>query len=260
MLMKLLRRWRGHPRRAKRDMPDPAPDAPVYVIGDIHGRVELLDRLIARIDTDAGGSAVIVLVGDYVDRGEDSAGVLARLRALEAERPDRIICLFGNHERMMLEFLDDPAGAGRRWLRNGGLQTLMSFDAAPAGMAVAESIGADDRARLAEALRAHLPDGLESWLRARPLTWQSGNVAVTHAGADPALTLDSQPETALIWGHRAFPDTPRADDLWIVHGHTIVDAPVLEPGRICVDTGAVFTGRLTAAALAPGAPVRFLTS
>jgi len=250
---------RRRPADRTRALPPTAPAVPFYAVGDIHGRADLLERLLQAIAAEPGAeSATLVFVGDYIDRGDDSAAVLERLRALEAARPGAVICLLGNHERMMLDFLDDPAAKGRRWLRNGGLQTLLSFGAGLGGTAIGEALPADDRERLAEVLRSRLPEGLEAWLRSRPLTWQSGNVAVTHAGADPARPLAEQGEDTLIWGHEAFFEMPREDGLWIVHGHTMCDAPTAEAGRIGIDTGAVFTGRLTAAALAPGAELRFL--
>ena len=257
MIGRLFRRRRARARAGA--LPPPAPEAPVFAVGDIHGRADLLERLLRVIDAEPDAAeATLVFVGDYIDRGDHSAAVLDILRGLEAERPGRVVCLLGNHERMMLDFLDDPVAKGRRWLRNGGLQTLLSFGAGLRGTAIGEGLAAEDRERLSDALRARLPDGLEGWLRARPLFWQSGTVAITHAGADPARPLAEQGEKPLIWGHQAFFEQPRADGLWIVHGHTVQDAPSAGAGRIAIDTGAVFTGRLTAVALAPGAAPRFL--
>jgi len=103
-------------------LPDPAPEQPLTIIGDVHGRADLLDQALAA----ASGSQTI-LVGDYIDRGEKSAQVLRQL----TENPN-LVCLMGNHEDMLLQFLDDPNRHGQRWLRFGGLQTLASFGIAGA--------------------------------------------------------------------------------------------------------------------------------
>jgi serine/threonine protein phosphatase 1 len=92
-------------------------------------------------------------------------------------------------------------------------------------------------------------DAMIDWLRARPLSWGSGNVWSVHAGADPGLPMTRQPDEVLIWGHPAFRSTPRTDGQWVIHGHTIVDAPCAHLGRIALDTGAYATGRLSAAAI-----------
>ncbi|MBS8227504.1 metallophosphoesterase [Vannielia litorea] len=226
----------------------PAPEAPFVAVGDIHGRDDLLARLLAKLDADAPGLP-LVFVGDYVDRGEASAAVLWRLKALCAE--GRATCLRGNHEEMMLDF---AGGKYPRWLAFGGLQTLASFGI---GAEVSETGGPGleaAQAALAELLEA---EGLLAWLKGLPRYWQSGNVAVTHAGADPARPLNAQ-KTALTMGHPEFFSTPRTDGNWIVHGHYIRDTPEVHPGRIAIDTGAYATGQLTAVVIAHDRPPRFI--
>ena len=220
-------------------------DQPVCVIGDIHGRCDLLDQLLAMIAR--LGPTRLILVGDYLDRGPDSGAVLSRLMDLQAT------CLMGNHERMLLDFLDRPAEAGARWLINGGAETLASLGL---GGRLAGESGAERMGDLAQRLRERLPHGAETWLRQRPLWWREGGLGVVHAGADPARALEDQPQDALLWGHRDF-GKPRVDGLWIAHGHVIVAVPRAEAGRISVDTGAWRTGRLTGAWIEGGA-VRFL--
>lgn len=236
---------------------DPEPDRALYVVGDIHGRDDLAAHLIDQIETDIAEHGVpdprIVFVGDYVDRGDASAQVLERLHALEATNSDRFVCLSGNHEEMMLDFMDEP-GTGPRWLRNGGLQTLASYRIGGVTETSDETALADAAARLREALGAEL----EAWLRGLRMTVRSGNVVVVHAALDPRLAPEGQSDHVLTWGHPAFLRAPRTDGLCVVHGHTIVDHAELLPSRIPVDTGAVFTGRLTAAVLMPGAPLRLL--
>lgn len=219
------------------DFPPPVPEAPFVVIGDIHGRSDLLSRLLGRLEP----GLPVICVGDYVDRGEDSAGVLRMLK----DRPD-IVCLMGNHERMMLDFLSEPGRKGPLWVLNGGLQTLSSF-----GVGGAEGLHGDAGEaaliRLRDALADAMGAAMVAWVAQRPLIWRSGNVAVVHAAADPEMPIDMQPDKTLIWGHPAFARTLRRDGIWVVHGHTIVDHPKVGAGRISVDTGAFATGRLTAA-------------
>ena len=244
--------------RALRPNPDPIPlprlMLPVCVVGDIHGRADLLDRMLALIAAEPEARAArLIFVGDYIDRGPDSAKVLIRLQAMTTA--GRAVCLMGNHERMLLDVLDRPEEAGQRWLLNGGDATLTSLGAG--GRLVGDTEAAR-MAALAQRLSAALPDGIEAWLRALPLWWQDQGLAVVHAGADPALAMADQTEDALIWGHRRF-GQPRADGLWIAHGHVVRTEPQAEAGRIAVDTGAWSTGRLTAAWIAAG-QVRFLST
>ncbi|WP_415919321.1 metallophosphoesterase [Tateyamaria sp. SN6-1] len=221
--------------RFRRPTPFPAlaPDQAFVALGDVHGRADLLNRALNRV-----GSAQVVCVGDYVDRGEQSAEVLRTLSA----RGD-IICLSGNHESMMLRFIDDPAQAGPRWLRYGGLQTLASFGVR--GTTPLSDGAALRRAR--DTLVEAMGGPLVAWLRDLPTRWQSGNVAVVHAAADPHTPIADQSSAHLRWGHAAFHQTRRKDGVWVVHGHTIVDAPRADEGRISIDTGAFATGRLTLA-------------
>lgn len=249
--MSLLRRLFGGGEPARQSFEAPlAPEQPFYAVGDIHGRDDLLARLLDKIDA-AEPEAMIVCVGDYVDRGEQSADVLRRLHARATAAADRFVCLMGNHEEMMLNFLDTPEEAGPRWLRYGGLQTLASFGLRGLTERSEGAALTDARGRLRDGLLA--PE-LEAWLRALPRHWQSGNVAVVHAAADPDLPMEEQPDKTLIWGHPRFEHVARKDGIWVVHGHTIVDAPLTAQGRIPIDTGAYATGRLTAARIMPGGP------
>ena len=132
-------------------MPPPAPDIGFHAIGDIHGCLPQLTMLFDQLPTDLP----VVCVGDYVDRGEDSAGVLRWLMA----HPD-IICIKGNHEAMMLDFIDNPREKGRRWISTGGLQSIASFDVR--GL-VTESAEDEVLAELSATFREALPDGLVDW-------------------------------------------------------------------------------------------------
>lgn len=223
-----------------------SPDQTFYAIGDIHGCDTLLTDLLTRVEGQKDTASPVVFLGDYVDRGPASAAVLSRLYALSREAPYPIICLMGNHEKMLLEFIDDPVGGGLRWLRNGGIETLKSFGLT----GVTAKSDMEDLMEVADAFETALPDGLQAWLRALPLQWRSGNVVCVHAAMDPAREPEDQSSRTLLWGHDDH--SPRTDGIWVVHGHTIVKEPMSKNGRIAVDTGAYQSGRLTAAEIKLG--------
>jgi serine/threonine protein phosphatase 1 len=241
------------------------PERPLFVIGDIHGRLDLLRRAVAQIAEAAeffgpGAPHDLLCIGDYVDRGEDSAGVLRHLhQAQQGRAADQgLICMLGNHEIMLLDFLDTPEEAGRRWLRHGGLQTLGSFGVGGLTEQAPPKAFWAARAALAEAMGPELID----WLKALPTLWRSGDLIAAHAGISPEKPPEDQSQTALLWGHKGFRSTPRGDGLWVVHGHWITNAPEIHRwpgggGRIATDTGAYATGRLSVACIA-GGQVRFL--
>ncbi len=258
--MSLRKRFFATKPAAPPEYPLPAPIRPVqpvYVIGDIHGCPDLVTRLLVEINRDVEttnqNNPHLIFVGDYIDRGEDSAGALALLMALQTSYPDKVTCLMGNHEKMLLDFLDRPEDRGGRWLRNGGLQTLASFRVG----GLSETASATQLLKARDELLGALPNGTEDWLRGLPLTWVSGNVCVTHAGVNPALPICQQDDKTLLWGHRDFLAAPRRDVFWVVHGHTVVGRAEAKDGRISVDTGACFTGRLTVAVITYES-VRFL--
>ncbi len=224
----------------------PNPDRPLCAIGDVHGCIFQLEKLLSDVPQDHR----IILVGDYVDRGEHSAEVLRLISA----RPD-LTCLMGNHEEMLLQFLQDPKGQGPRWLRNGGLQTLASFGVRGARSEMSGDELTDCRDRLQQAMG----DALCQWV-SELKTWdKSGNVLVVHAGADPDTPPEAQSDKTLVWGHPSFHSTVRRDGVWVVHGHTIVGTASARHGRISIDTGAFATGVLSAVCL-DGTEPRFLTA
>ncbi len=214
----------------------PCPETPVAVIGDIHGRVDLLRRMLVKLSGQAPGVRQ-VFVGDYIDRGPDSYSVLEELRNL-----DQAVCLCGNHEVMLLEFLDSPIELGGRWLRNGGINTLESFG-------IKFELGSDSDAivQASRMLGQELANGTKDWLRNLPLSWKSGNLLVTHAGPDPSRPISGQKESNFLWGHNRFLRDNRKDGVWVAHGHWARDVASVGNGRIGVDTGAWKSGQLTAA-------------
>lgn len=233
-------------------------DRPIYAVGDIHGRADLLDRMVTLIGEDVTrrGEPVptVVFLGDYVDRGVQTREVLQRLRGLAEETGWQVICLRGNHEVMLQGFLTDPEGAAPRWFRNGGLETLLSFEVGGVGPSSTGATLVDARDRLAERMGT-----LTGWLD-RLLPWfRDGDTFFAHAGVDPARPTGDQSERVLYWGVPSFLETPCTDGSWVVHGHYITEEPVLAAGRIGVDTGAYYSGRLTAARIATGS-VEFLST
>ncbi|MEX1660583.1 metallophosphoesterase family protein [Thioclava sp. 15-R06ZXC-3] len=223
----------------------PHPQDPVCVIGDLHGRADLLDAMFERISDQPGSErARVITVGDMIDRGPESARVLSTLQAAQRAAPQRMICLMGNHERMMLDFLISPDAQTVRWLKLGGAATLRSY-----GLSLPDMTRPDTDAL--DALRMDLAraigPNLLSWLDSRPLYWREGGLAVTHAGADPYHPLERQNPDALLWGHARFGTAPRRDGLWIAHGHWVVAEPFVDRGRVALDTGASKSGRLSAA-------------
>ena len=245
--------WPFGKARGRAPGPAPAPERPVWAIGDIHGCAAQLDALLDAIEHAGGGAEALVLLGDYADRGPDSAGVFRRIRALSEGEGRAVTCLMGNHDRMLLDFLDDPVGAGARFLGNGGQETLLSFGVLPAASGPAE-------ARLqaqAEAFAAAIGD-LRDWLAARPLWHRSGDCVFVHAQTEPATAMEAQPEEVLLWARPPKRQQPRTDGAWVIHGHTVVPEPRVEAGHVAVDTGAYRGGRLTAVRLEAGQAPRFL--
>ena len=224
----------------------------MFLIGDVHGRDDLLVELLDRYPHHAKH---LVFLGDLVDRGEESAQVLTRVKAL-TDRTTNIICLRGNHEEMLLEFLRTPQETGPRWLASGGLQTLASFGV---GGLSAHSKGPALEAA-AEALAVAMGPDLQTWIETRPTFWQSGSLVAVHAAADPGLPMTAQDDETRLWGHPGFFAAPRRDGLWVAHGHTVTDAPTCAHSRISLDTGAWYTGRLTGALVEPDGNVEFVSS
>lgn len=237
------------------DLPPPRPNRLTYVIGDIHGSATLLEKMLIMIEADrAGAEADLICLGDYVDRGPDSAGVLRRLSTLTLEGV-QIVCLMGNHERMMLDFLDAPEEAGPRWLANGGTDTVVSFTTGR----VRETSEGPRLTAVRDMLRESMGPDLEAWVRAQPLSFLTGTLGCVHAITDPMKAWDAQTEETLLWGRPYKNLRVRPDGIWVAHGHTIVPEPEMTQGRIALDTGAYRTGVLTALRI-DGSSAQFLAT
>ncbi|MEK9971009.1 MAG: metallophosphoesterase [Ferrovibrio sp.] len=224
------------------------PGLRVYAIGDIHGRSDLLDILHAKIEADlatAPEKSVIVYLGDYIDRGADSHGVVERLTRPRFTGPRfpgiETVTLLGNHEDMLLQFLDAPYGASL-WLSNGGDATLSSYK-------VKVPASYDEFLLTQRALLGALPRHHKQFLLGLREQVQYGDYLFVHAGIKPGLPLDRQSREQMIWIRDVFLDSEADHGLVVVHGHTIVHEVEWRPNRIGVDTGAYTTGRLTALVL-----------
>jgi len=236
------------------DLKIPNENKRIYAIGDIHGRLDLLDRMIAAIARDAkeheGGSLTVTL-GDYVDRGPKSRGVLDRL--LRNPFPGDYVALKGNHEALLEAFLADSR-TGTHWQRLGGLETLDSF-----GVRAATLLGGRNFDRAAAQLRAALTPEHMTFLASLKMSHTTGGYFFCHAGVRPGVPLDRQSDEDLLWVRDEFLDSDMDFGKIVVHGHTPVVAPQVRANRINIDTGAFATGRLTCVVL-EGERHRFLAA
>lgn len=228
-------------------IPVMVPDIRLYAIGDIHGELLLLDRLLSLISGDAarhpGRHIVLVFLGDYIDRGPHSRGVLDRLTTGPLPGAE-VRFLAGNHEAAMLDFIADPV-ANARWLDFGGAEAMASYG-------VRASVGVRDRGRLKDLrdqFTDRLPDTHRRFLDALEDYAVYGDYAFVHAGVKPGRALERQRRDDLLWLREPFLSSPARHGKVIVHGHTIVEAPEIRPNRIAVDTGAYATGVLSAVVL-----------
>ena len=228
-------------------MADPTSSSePVLVaVGDVHGRADLCAQLIGKVERRYEARDLrFVFLGDYVDRGPDSRGVLDALIELRAARPDTVL-LKGNHEQAMLDFIADPA-EGEAWLEWGGEETMASYGVERVPGMMLETL----RDVFADAI----PDSHFALLMGLDLTHREDDVLFVHAGLNPGRALEEQRERDVLWirdewrkdGKGKFPG------LTVVHGHTPVPKPENHAWRVNVDTGAVWSSRLTALCLDGG--------
>lgn len=219
-----------------------------YAVGDIHGRADLLaqllDALEHRVDEDRreAGPPIVVFLGDYVDRGPDSAGVIDLLLRERPHGYERRY-LKGNHEQSMLGYMETPL-ENKAWVLQGGAETMHSYGVAPP-----PPIGATEADWLiaAEQLRAHAPQSHLDFLNNLERYVVYGDYAFVHAGVDASRTLEQQTDTDLFWSRAQFIASKRRFSHRVVHGHTPVERPYADERRIAVDTGAYASGVLTAA-------------
>jgi serine/threonine protein phosphatase 1 len=211
------------------------PGQRIYAIGDVHGCASQLAALHSLISADAARRPVpqvtLVHLGDYVDRGPDSAAVLDRLLASPPVPGAAVVNLVGNHETMLLDACDPDAhlGALPFWLENGGAATLASYDADPTSHGWWDLIP-----------EAHL-----DLLRQCRLAWAAGDYLFVHAGIRPDMPLDAQDPFDLLWIREPFLSWDGGLPAVVVHGHTPSPVPTVLEHRIGIDTGACYGGQLT---------------
>lgn len=214
----------------------------VYAVGDIHGHAEVLDDLLGQIVADMEASRpittpLLVFLGDYVDRGSDSRGVIERVLKLTADRRVEVTALKGNHEDALLRFLDDP-GYAASWIENWGETTLRAYGVDPWG-------GAEVR----EAFLAAFPPAHRAFLDGLAVRHEVGDYLFVHAGVRPGVLLADQNERDLIWIRYDFLESDADFGKVVVHGHTPSPRPQMRANRIGIDTGVYYTGVLTAVRL-----------
>jgi serine/threonine protein phosphatase 1 len=215
------------------------PDQRIYAIGDIHGCARQLANLHAMIADDLASrpiaAATLLHIGDYVDRGADSAGVIARLVDGTPIPGTHMVNLLGNHESTMLDALSGERAAGTDWLFAGGRAALQSYGIDPDGPR--------------DLWASLIPQSHQAFLRTLILMHRQGGYAFVHAGVRPGIALADQARDDLLRSRQPFLYSERDFGAVIVHGHTPVKAPVIRHNRIAIDTGAVFGGKLTCAVL-----------
>ncbi|WP_245274169.1 metallophosphoesterase family protein [Mesorhizobium sp. L103C105A0] len=222
-------------------------DTVVYAIGDVHGCYKELLSLEQKIQLDAlqfRGRKIIVMLGDYIDRGPQSARVLDHVLALPPTGFLRV-CLAGNHEVAMLNYLDGYLSRDR-WLAVGGRETLFSYGVDPARLASLYASNDEVDRRVKEVIPASHID----FLRSLPVLLCSDKFVFVHAGIRPGIDLVAQDEQDLLNIRDEFFNAAHLLDRFVVHGHTPVDIPRLDGRRLGIDTGAFRSGRLTALRIA----------
>lgn len=228
----------------------------IYAIGDVHGRLDLLDEMHELIRNDAESAApgtrlMVVYLGDYIDRGPRSREVIDRLLDNPLPPDFEIVYIRGNHEDIMLGFLDAGTRAAS-WFRHGGHETLQSY-----GLEAPLPITEDEFPAARQALGERLPAAHRAFLDATKVMHREGDYLFVHAGIRPGVKLEKQDSTDLMWIRHEFMDSEAHFGVCVVHGHTIEARPAITDQRIGLDTGAYYTGVLSCAAI-EGNAVRFL--
>lgn len=218
----------------------------VYAIGDVHGRLDLLDQLLVRIGDDLDGTAMdecaLIFLGDLIDRGPDSASVIERVHALHRAMPGTRV-LTGNHEEVFVRALDGDEAAMRFFCKIGGRETILSYGISE------ESYRTLEYSALITELQRLVPAHHRRFLRQFEDMIVIGDYAFVHAGVRPGVPLQDQEESDLRWIRDGFLDHGGAFERIIVHGHTITPTIDVRHNRIGIDTGAYAGGPLSALAL-----------
>jgi serine/threonine protein phosphatase 1 len=221
----------------------------VYAVGDVHGRLDVLGPLLRDIAQDAVAAGpdekpLLIFLGDYVDRGPESRGVVDLILQMMTWPKFEVRALKGNHEEALLQFLDQPS-FGQTWMEHGGAATLASYGVQPP----AQRTDSDAWIPVRDAFAEALPPPHRAFYENLELMIDQGDYAFVHAGVRPGVALRDQSERDLLWIRQEFLAERGRFEKVIVHGHTPTEAPQLTPTRLGVDTGAYATGVLTAVRL-----------
>lgn len=227
-------------------LPEGARGYRAYVVGDVHGRLDLLNRLLAtihaEIDSGPRRKTLLIFVGDLIDRGPASAGVIERLRSYD-KTGVRLVVLLGNHEEVLLRILEGDSSLVESWLQFGGAECLESYGVDPRALAALEPQQAV--AMISKAI----PAAHSRFLAGCADSFRFGDYLVVHAGIRPGIDLDQQLQSDLRWIREPFLGDRTDHGFVVVHGHTITEAVEVLPNRIAIDTGAYASGCLTALAI-----------
>ena len=228
----------------------------LYAVGDIHGRLDLLDDLLGQIEDDIVDrpvrTAALVFLGDLIDRGPDSAGVIERLGRLTSF-PAKTFFLLGNHEEALLRVLDGQKGVGHDWLGLGGDACAESYGVSPTALKVM------NEQRIAEVLGDAIPAAHVDFLKTFGDTFRFGDFLLVHAGIRPGVPIEYQQPRDLRWIRQPFLADEHDHGCMVIHGHTISDGIDRRPNRIGIDTGAYRTGILSAVVV-EGTEISFLST
>ena len=219
----------------------------VYAIGDIHGHYDALARMHIAIDKHLDKNpiekAIIVYLGDYIDRGPDSAKVLARMCEMpEEEEGIERVFIKGNHELAFLGFMKDPKSYGKNWMKYGGVQTIESYGVTVPNKEVLLSAEIE---RISKELNAAVPEQHKEFCINTRLKYVCGDYLFVHAGIRPKVDLSEQTPQDLVFIRHEFLDYDKPHDKFVVHGHSITEVPDIRNNRVGLDTGYWKHGVLT---------------
>ena len=227
-----------------------------YVVGDVHGRLDLLERMIAMVEQDVAErparKSTLIFVGDLIDRGPHSAQVIERLRTYR-HRSIETAFILGNHEEVLLRILEGETGLLDKWRSFGGKECIESYGADDSQFSRLE-----ERAALSR-VREIVPQEHADFLMGFGDSCRFGDYLVVHAGIRPGVEFEAQSQQDLRWIRSPFLDHAGDHGFVVVHGHTIVPEVVDAGNRIAIDTGAYRSGRLTALVI-DGRERRYLTA
>lgn len=231
---------------SRRKDPKSEPSTPrgyrAYAVGDIHGRLDLLEQLLDSIDADLSNRPsrknLLIFLGDLIDRGPNSRGVIERLRTFQHDRLKPVF-LAGNHEEVLLRILAGETGLLQNWLKFGGAECLASY-----GVDMLD-LGSN-RTEALDKIRRAIPEQHSEFVASFSDTLTFGDYLFVHAGVRPGVDLRHQSQTDLRWIRSPFLDDVTDHGVMVVHGHSISGEVEFRPNRIGIDTGAYRTGILTA--------------